>query len=427
MKILILNTLVCCPSSAYHGQFCDILINENVIEDIASSSKKIFTSLKNTITFDAEGAFISNGWFDMRSNLCDPGFEYKEDIESASKAAVAGGFTSLACLPSTLPVIQNKAGVEYVINKAKKMPVFIYPYGCISQDREGKELAEMYDMHQAGAIAFTDANNPIDKANLMLKALLYTKIFNGLVISHPEEKSLSDGTFMHEGITSTNLGLKGMPNIAEEIMIKRDIELAKYAESRIHIAHISSKDSVESIRKAKKNGVKISCDVAIANLCFTDENLKNYDSNFKLNPPLRGKEDKKALWDGLIDGTIDCIVSDHQPENKENKIVEFEYANKGMINLQTTYSLINEHKPKTFTNEKMVEVLSQNPRKILGLHELKIEKNYPAELTIFNQNTLWQYNENSNQSLSENNPLMGTQLKGKCIATVCKGTLNIIE
>ncbi|MCX6187888.1 MAG: dihydroorotase, partial [Bacteroidetes bacterium] len=179
MKILILNTVVCCPSSAYHGKTCDILVNDKLIEDIQSSTKKAFSASKGIKVFDANGAFVSTGWFDMRSNLCDPGFEYKEDIESAAKAAAAGGFTAVAALPSTLPVIQSKAEVEYVINKSANLPVSIIPYGCISQNREGKEMAELYDMFKAGAPAFTDANKPISQASLMLRALQYAKIFNG--------------------------------------------------------------------------------------------------------------------------------------------------------------------------------------------------------------------------------------------------------
>jgi dihydroorotase len=425
MKILILNTVVCCPSSAYHGKTCDILVNDKLIEDIQSSFKKAFSASKGMKVFDAKGAFVSTGWLDMRSNLCDPGFEYKEDLESAAKAAAAGGFTAVAALPSTLPVIQSKSEVEYVINKSTNLPVSIIPYGCISQNRDGKEMAELFDMFKAGAPAFTDANKPIAQASLMLRALQYAKIFNGLIISHAEDTSLSAGTFMHEGFTSTNLGLKGNPNMSEELMVTRDIELAKYAESRIHFAHISSKGSVEIIRKAKKQGVQVTCDVSVAHLCFTDEHLKDYDSNYKINPPIRGKEDRKALWEGLVDGTIDCIVSDHHPEDKEHKVVEFEYANKGMINLQTCYSLINQYKPKTFSNERLQEVLSSKPRQVLGLSTLKIEKGAEANLTIFNEEITWLYDEKSNLSRSQNSPLMGTTLKGKAIATVCKGNIHI--
>lgn len=418
MKILITNAIICDPQSAFNGKKCDLLINNGFIEDITLSTKSITD--KTIKQFDANGANISGGWFDMRAALREPGFEFKEDLTSAANAAIAGGFTSIACIPSTQPTIQTKADIEYVLNKAEKLSIHIFPYGAITKNREGMDMNELFDMHQAGAVGFTDGNRSIADAGVMLRAIMYGKIFGGLLLNHCEDANLTVGGNMHEGEMSTSLGLKGITNIAEELIITRDIELAKYADAAIHISHISSKGSVDIIRKAKKQNIKVTCDVAVANLIFTDESLVDFDSNFKLTPPLRSKADQKALWDGLIDGTIDCIVTDHHPQDIEHKDVEFDYAAQGMIMLQTAYSLLNMHAPKNFDNNILVQTLSINPRKILKLNAIKIEKGEKAELTIFNAKTKWMYDVKSNQSKSKNSPVLNTELTGKVIAIINK-------
>ncbi len=421
MKLLITNAIVCDPQSAFNGKKCDLLINNGIIEDIKLSSKNNFDAISKT--FDAKGAFISPGFFDMRAALCDPGFEFKEDITSAANAAAAGGFTSIACLPTTQPPIESKADIEYIYRKAESVPVNIFPYGAITKNRKGAEMNELFDMHKAGAVGFTDGNKTIDDAGVMLRVLLYGKIFGSLMLNHCEDKDISAGGLMHESTMSTSLGMKGITPIAEELIIIRDIELAKYAEAPIHISHISSKGSVEIIRKAKKQGAKITCDVAVANLIFTDEKLKSFDSNYKLTPPIRSLSDQKALWEGLIDGTIDCITTDHHPEDDEHKNVEFEYASFGMIQLQTAFSLLNMYAPKTFTTDKLVQCLSINPRNILKLNNIKIEKGCKAELTIFDTNTTWMYDKKNNRSKSKNSPVLNTELKGKAIAIINKDQL----
>ncbi len=424
MKLLILNARVCDPQSAFNGKTCDILVHDNLIENVQVSSKKAFAATAKSVQrFDANGANISPGWFDMRVSLQDPGYEYKEDIRSGAQAALAGGFTRMACLPSTLPSADTKSTIEYILTKSADLPVYVHPYGCISKEQHGGELAELYDMHGAGAAAFTDGNKPIKDAGLMMRALLYAKIFGGLVLSHPEDKSLGGNGGMHEGLVSTMLGIKGQPNVAEELIVRRDIELCRYTEGRVHFSHISSRGSLDVIRKAKRDGLAVTCDVAVANLCFTDENLKEYDSNFKLNPPLRGKDDRKALWDAVIDGTVDCIVSDHTPENIEGKAVEYEFAAPGMTGLQTLYALINMYKPKGFDDNRLVQVLSVNPRKILGIAPVQIEAGSPAELTIFNPSASWIFDSNSNRSKSLNSPLLNQTLQGKAVAVYSKQQL----
>ncbi len=418
MKLLVTNAIVCDSQSAFNGKKCDLLINNGIIEDIQPSTKNAFDAVSKI--FDAKGAFISPGFFDMRAALRDPGFEFKEDLTSAANTAAAGGFTSVACLPSTQPAIETKADIEYIYRKAESLPINIYPYGAITKNRKGADMNELFDMHKAGAVGFTDGNKSIDDAGVLLRALLYGKIFGSLMLNHCEDLDISAGGIMHEGVMSTSLGIKGITPIAEELIIIRDIELAKYAESPIHISHISSKGSVDIIRKAKKQGAKVTCDVAVANLVFTDEQLKDFDSNYKLTPPLRSASDQKALWEGLIDGTIDCIVTDHHPEDDEHKTVEFEYASFGMIQLQTAYALLNMHAPKTFTHEKLVQCLSLNPRSILKIEAIKIEKGCKAELTIFDTNTTWMYDKKNNLSRSKNSPVLNTELKGKAIAIINK-------
>jgi dihydroorotase len=422
MKLLITNASICDPQSPFNGKRCDVLISNGVIEDIKASSKKNQqTGIK---TLDVGGALLSPGFADMRASLREPGFEYKEDLNSAAQAAAAGGYTTITALPDTFPTLQTKADIEFVCRRSENLPVHILPYGAITKNREGNDLNELYDMHNAGAVAYTDGNKSVMHAGVMMRALMYSKIFGGLVLSHAEDTSLSAGGRMHEGTTSVNLGLKGIPNMAEELMITRDMELAKYSDAPIHFSHISSKGSVELIRKAKKSGLKVTCDVAVANLVFTDEALEGFDSNFKLTPPLRSKSDRKALWDGVADGTIDCIVTDHTPEDTEHKDVEFEYAAKGMIMFQTALSLLLMNKPENMPVETLVNVLAINPRKILKQPPVKLIKGETAELCLFDTGKKWNFDESSNLSKSRNSALYGLTLTGKVTATINKDKLH---
>lgn len=425
MKLLITNALVCDTKSAYHGKKCDILINNGIIEHIQATNAKTPPPSKNGIkTFDATGCTLSPGFFDMRAALREPGFEYKEDLSTAANAAAAGGYTHITALPNTAPVLQTKADIHFIQQKAKALPVHILPYGALSKNCEGAEMNELYDMHQAGAVAFTDANKSVMHAGVMMRSLLYSNIFGGLVLSHAEDTHLSAGGRMHEGLTSVNLGLKGIPAMSEEIMVNRDIELARYTQARLHFSHLSTKGSVEQVRKAKKQGLPVTCDVAVANLVYTDEALTGFDSNYKLNPPLRSKADQKALWDGIQDGTIDCIVSDHTPEDIEHKVVEFEYAAKGMIMLQTTLSLLLMHKPAHVELEQVINALTHQPRQILKQPAVTIAQGEPAELCLFNPKTKWAYTAATNLSKSQNSPVLGQTLTGKVVATINKNALH---
>lgn len=424
MKILISNALVCDPLSNFNNKKCDVLIDDFTITDIDVAAKQRFAKLKVNKHIDAKGYLLLPCLTDMRSHVSDPGFEHKEDVESAARAALHGGFLNVAVLPDNLPVTHSKSDVLYFMGKNASLPVNLLPYGTISSELAGKELAELYDMHLHGAVGFTDANQPVSKSGLMLRALLYAKIFNGLIISHAEDKSLSESGKMHEGLVSTNLGLKGVPNMAEEIFLVRDLELAKYADAPIHFTHISSKGSVDLIRKAKKQGVKVTCDVSVAHLCYTDEQLSTYDVNFKVIPPLRGKSDKKALWEGVLDGTIDCIVTDHRPQNLESKQVEFEYADAGMNTLQTALNMLLMHAPKEFTASMLVQKMAHNPNQILKQPLNSIAINQAANLFLFDPKLKWEYNEKTNQSKSTNSPLFKTTLTGKTIWVIAKKQIH---
>jgi dihydroorotase len=422
MKLLISNAQVCDIQSPFHGKICDILVSGGVIEQITVSAKKaIDLEIKGLKQLNAKGLLLFPGLFDMRADFCDPGNEHKETLQSGAKLALAGGFTDVAVLPSTIPARDSKIGIDYVVKQSNNLPINLYPYGCLSQNRDGIEMAELYDMKLAGAIGFTDGNRPISNSGLLLRTLIYNKIFNGLTLVLADDANISAGGKMHEGDTSTVLGLKGIPSLSEEIMIQRDIELVKYSEGRLHFSAITTKGTVEIIRRAKKQGLKVTADVAFANLCFADTNLLDYDANFKLVPPLRSKADQKALWDGVQDGTIDAIVSNHLPQNKENKEVEFEYAQPGMISLQVLLPILLANKPESVELSSVIRALSAGPRNLLELPKIMIEKGAVASLTLFNSNKSWVFNNNF--SKSENTPFLKQKIQGAIAHVVCKNAL----
>lgn len=406
-KLLIQSATILDPQSKHHGKIADILVVDGMISEIGRNVK---SSAKNIPTINAKGQYLSPGFFDLNVNFGDPGLETKEDISTGSAAAAAGGFTGLALMPNTQPPIHSKAEVSYLVNRAKNNLVDIYPLGCISHNGEGKELAEMYDMQQSGAIGFTDGKKPISNAGLMSRALLYTKTFNGLIFSYAEDQDIAGKAKMNEGVMSTYLGMKGNPSLAEELMISRDLYLAQYNEARIHFSTVSTAIGVDLIRKAKKAGVKVTCDVAAHALVLTEDLLEGFDSNYKLKPPLRTKADQKALVAGLKDGTIDAIVSQHTPHEIEFKNVEFEIASYGITGLQTAFPLALK---AGLSPEQIVEKMSVNPRKILGLSIPVLEEGNSANFILFDPSQEWILNDKTNCSRSENSPFMGENLSGK--------------
>ncbi len=411
MKLRLSQVLICDPASGFNGKVCDLLLEGGIIQAIEPSASEIIETPKGYKVLSLKGKVLSPSFADLRADFSDPGFEYNETIESGSKAALLGGFTEVAILPSTLPTRDNKSAVAYITGKSTQVPIQVHPYGAATQGREGKEMAELYDMKLAGAIGFTDGNRAISDAGLLLRILQYNKIFDGLLLVLPNDLNLSAGGQMHEGKVSTLLGLKGIPAIAEETVISRDLELLKYAEGKIHFSCISTKGAVEIIRKAKRQGLQVTCDVAAANLCFTEETLINYDSNFKVVPPLRSKQDQKALWEGISDGTIDAICSNHQPQRIENKAVEFEYAFPGMATLSHTFQMLIEAKPTNVDLVQIINALSCQPRKILNLPSFKIEVGAKASLVCYQLNSPTIILNTG--SKSANSPLIGKELKTK--------------
>ena len=414
MKILIKSALIVDKSSRNHLRKKDIFIRDGVVASIGNDLKA------EGKVIESESLRVSPGWFDMRSNFNDPGFEYKEDIFSGCQAAAAGGFTGVAILPNTKPVIQSKNEISYVLGKAREGIVDLFPYGSVTHDNLGEELTEMIDQFQAGAIAFTDGEKPLWNTDILYKTLQYLKKINGLVINRPEDKGLNMLGLMHEGKINASLGLKGMPVIAEEVMIERDIRILEYAGGKLHLSNISTADAVRLVRQGKRKGLNLTCDIAAYQLAFDDSSLMEFDTNLKVNPPLREKNDIRALQAGLLDGTIDAIVSSHTPQDIEAKRQEFDLAEYGMLGLQTVYPILNEALGEK-SDELIVDLLSANPRKILSLPQPEIREGAPANLTIYDNQAEWVFNEKSNRSKSANSPFWNKKLTGNVIGVINKG------
>ncbi len=409
MDLLIQSAVILSPQSPYHRQTADVLIKDGIITKVAP---KITDADFQKI--DAQGQYLSPGFFDLNCNIGEPGFETKEDLFTGTKAAAAGGYTGLALLPNTQPPVHSKTEVVYLINKAKNNLVDVYPLGSISYKREGKDLAELYDMYMSGARAFTDGNHPVQDAGLMERALLYVQAFDALIISNPEDAAIAGQARVHEGEVSTLLGMKGIPALAEELMIARDLYLAEYTNAKIHFSTLSSAGSVELIRQAKKKGLRVTCDVAAHHLALTDQSLMNFDSLYKVKPPLRTRADADALIAGLKDGAIDAVVSQHTPHEVEYKDVEFEIAAYGLLGLQTTFSLMVQAE---LLPEVIVQKLAIAPREILQLPIPAITEGAIANITLFDSLGQWQYTKQNNQSKSYNSPFLGHNLTGRILLT----------
>ncbi|MBI2279206.1 MAG: dihydroorotase [Bacteroidetes bacterium] len=421
MNALIKSATIINENSTFNGKTVDILIEKGII-------KKIATSIKNSENFQeikAKYLHVSIGWFDFRANFCDPGFEYKEDLNSGLKAAAKGGFTGVLVMPSTYPVIDTKSGIEYIINKTKNNIVNAYPAGALSVKCEGNEMAEMYDMHSAGALAFTDNKKSLNNPGLLTRALLYNQSFNGLVMDFPNDKSLFNNGQINEGITSTRLGLKGIPAIAEELMVIRDLFLAEYCNAAIHLTNITTKKSVQLIKEAKAKGLKVTADTNSYHLLLDETELETFDSNLKVLPPLRTKEDIKALIKGIKEGVIDVICSDHTPQDIENKQCEFDHAKFGMINLQTSFSAMNTALNGKVTLAEIISTITTNPRNILKLDVPKLEVGEMANLTLFSPTTTTTFETTDLVSKSKNTPLVGKKLMGKVYGVVNQNKLEM--
>jgi dihydroorotase len=418
MTILLKQVTIADPQSKHNGLTKDILIEDGSIVSIESN-----ISQKADQTIDCDGSFVSGGWVDVFSNFCDPGFEYKETLSSGIAAAAAGGYTRVLVMADTKPVTDNKAQVAYIHAAGTQANVTLHPIGAITKKMEGQSLAEMYDMRASHAVAFSDGMHPVQSPGVFLKALQYVKAFDGILIQIPIDKTIAANGLMHEGIVSTQMGLPGLPAVAEELMVKRDIDLLRYTGSKLHITGVSSATTVDLIRAAKKEGLSISCSVTPTHLFYCDEDMTTYNTNLKVIPPVRTKADRDALRAAVVDGTIDCIASHHAPQDWDHKVCEFEYAEFGNIGLQTTYSALEQTVPG-LKPEQISNLLSGNARQIFGLPTVSIEEGQAAELTIFNRKETTTLTPENNKSKSNNSAFMNQALTGKVIATINKGKLT---
>lgn len=365
---------------------------------------------------EGKGAMVSPGWVDMRAFFADPGYEHRETIATGCKAAAAGGFTDVALLPNSNPIVQTKNEIRYLKTSAQDLLTQVHPIGAVTLETEGKEIAEMIDLHTAGAIAFSDGK-ALSHTGVFLKALQYLQKFDGLLMNRPEDEVLTSHGVMHEGEMSTVLGMPGIPAAAEEIMIARDLRILEYTGGRLHLSLVSSARSVEMIREAKAKGLQVSCDVAIHQLIYNDEALRSFDTNYKVNPPYRLQEDIDALIEGLKDGTIDAIVSDHSPYDPENKELEFDLAAFGVIGLQTFLPYL-ARLSESVAIETLIEKITTGPRKLLKLPAVQVEKGQDAHLTVFDLSRKWTFDKMTNHSLSHNSPDFGKELTGQVVATI---------
>lgn len=419
MKILVKQAVIADPHSPFNGQVTDILIDG---EKIVSIAPTLHVSADEVV--EAEGLIVSPGWVDIFSHFCDPGYEYKETLETGANSAAAGGFTDVFVLPNTKPVIDNKSLVEYISRQSGTTAAAIHPLGAITKGIEGKDLAEMYDMKKSGAVAFTDGTNPVQSPGLFLKALQYVKAFDGVLIQIPLDKSIGAGGLINEGVISTRLGLPGIPSLAEEIIVKRDIDLLRYTGSKLHITGISTQNSLAYIAAAKKEGLQITCSVTPYHLFFCDEDMQTYDTNLKVNPPLRTKADMLALREAVLNGVVDCIASHHMPQDWDNKTCEFEYAKNGMTGLETSFAVVNHLLPELGIN-RLVQLFSFNARNIFHLPVTNISEGGFAELSLFTMAAKTYLTKSNLQTKSPNTPFLDRELNGKIVGTIHKGKLTL--
>jgi len=414
MNILIKSATIIDPKSEFHNATLDVLIENGVISNIGTHLK----NPKNYQEITLENLHISQGWFDSSVCFGEPGFEERDTIVNGLKTAAVSGFTAVAMNANTYPVLDTSSDIEFVKAKAKNNAVTLLPIGALTKDSKSEDLAELFDMTSAGAVAFYDYQKPISNPNLMKIALQYASNFNGLVFSFPQENKISGAGVMNENITSTSLGLKGNPTLAEELQISRDLFLLEYAGGKLHIPTISSATSVALIREAKKKKLDVSCSVAIHNLYFTDDVLNDFNTHFKVLPPLRTQTDIEALLEGLKDGTIDMVTSDHNPIDIEHKKIEFDYAANGTIGLESAFGALQT----LFTLKKTIELLTKGKSRF-GLEQTSINVGNPLNITLFNPDTKYTFSTKNIISKSKNAIFENQTLKGNVYGIISNNHL----
>lgn len=403
------------------GEKVSVYIENGVLKDSLSGEADQM--------IDAEGLTVFPGLVDMHCHLREPGYEYREDIKTGTASAAKGGFSSVCCMPNTKPVCDNAAVVEGILRKAELVgSCNVFPIGAASKGLEGKEIAEMGLMKEAGIVAVSDDGKPIASANLLKKVLEYASDFNIPVLNHCEDLSIAEGA-MNEGALSTSLGLRGIPAIAEEIMISRDIQTAEYLDMPIHICHVSTARGIDIIRQAKKRGVKVTCETCPHYFSLTEEACVNYDTNYKMNPPLRTEKDRLAVIEGLKDGTIDCIVTDHAPHHVDEKDIEFSLANNGIIGFETAFAVGYTYlvKPGYLTLSELTDKMTVNPSKILKLGRGTLENGMPADLMLADVDADFVYTKEEIRSKATNSPYIGETLTGRVKLTITGGIITYDE
>ena len=406
MKIIIREAKIIDPKSSFHNQIVDVKINNGTIEEI----QKNLSVSDNYIEIKQPNLHISQGWFDSSVSLGEPGFEDRETIANGLNVAAKSGFTGIALQPNSFPIIDNQSQVAFVKQKAANATTDLYPIGALTKNSEGLDLAELFDMKNAGAIAFGDYNKSISNANLLKIGLQYVQDFDGLVIAFCQDEKIKGSGIVNEGIVSTRLGLKGIPNLAEELIVARNLFLLEYTGGKLHIPTISSAKSVDLIREAKAKGLQVTCSVAVHNLVLTDEKLEGFDTRYKVTPPLRTETDRLALLEGIADNTIDSITSDHNPMDIEHKKMEFDLAKNGTIGLESAFGALQT----VLSLDKIVEKLTAS-RKLFQMEEPTINVGNKANITIFTTNEDWIFGKQNIISKSKNSAFLGSKMKGKVI------------
>ena len=416
MNVLIKSATILDAKSDFHDKTQDILVGNGRITAIAKSIK----NSNNYPEISLENLHVSQGWFDSSVSFGEPGFEDRETIDNGLSVAARSGFTNVALNPNTSPIIDSHSEVAFVQNKSKNTAVQLHAIGALTQGAKGSHLAELYDMHTAGSIAFGDYKNPISNPNILKIALQYAANFGGLVQSFPQEKDIARSGVVNENVTSTRLGLKGSPNLAEELQVARDISILEYTGGALHIPTISTQKSVALVREAKAKKLDISCSVAIHNLIFTDNCIESYNTNYKVNPPLRTQNDIEALIEGLKDGTVDMVTSDHNPIAIEHKKVEFDFAAFGTIGLESAFGALNT----IFTTKQSVELLTKG-KKRFGIPENSIAVGNPCCLTLFNPNETYSFESNHIHSKSKNSMFLGQHIKGSIYGIIANNKCTV--
>ena len=420
MRLLLKNGRVVDPASGV-DQTLDVLVEDGKIAKLAERIPS-----REAEVVDVGGLVVCPGFIDMHVHLREPGQEWKETVVTGTRAAAAGGFTAVACMPNTVPVNDSRSVTEFILSQAQTHGcVRVYPIGCVSKGQAGEELAEMGDMVQAGACAFSDDGKPVHSSLLMRKALEYSQVFDLPIINHCEDPDLVDGGVMHEGMTSTRLGLKGWPGVAEDIMVQRDLLLAEYSGGHVHIAHMSTGRSAEFVRRAKRRKLRVTCEVTPHHVILTDEAVEAYDTNAKMNPPLRDASDLKALLKALVDGTVDAIATDHAPHQSDEKCVEFSLAPFGIVGLETAVSLCLDRLVgrEVIPLRRMVELFTTGPARILRLEERSLAPGADADVTVLDLDRQVGVDASQFKSKSFNSPFLSWKLKGAPVMTMVGGRI----